>query len=119
MKTIKVCDLLGTENLLSPNKGKVLKEEILRILSLQETVVLDFTGYKYIASSFINESIGNLCIQNHWSKKTLLKKVNWINLSEDDEIDILIAIENAQTKIYLIKEKIPQDKFYQENLHAC
>jgi hypothetical protein len=119
MKTIKVCDFLGIENLLSPNKGKVLREEILRILSLQDTVVSDFDGYKYISGSFVNESIGKLCIQNRWSEKTLRKKVTWKNLSDDDEIDILIAIENAQTKIYLIDKNIPQDQFYQQNLHAC
>lgn len=116
--TINVCEFLGTVNLLAPNKGQELKNKITLLLCSKQTVTLDFSGYKYLASSFLNEAIGRLIIENQWNSAAFKEKVKWINISEDDEVDIELSIENAKTKLYLIKNKIDERQFYQANLHS-
>lgn len=116
MSIIKVCEYLKTSHLLSPDKGKVLKEEIDRLLLDNDQVVLDFQGYEYISSSFLNESFGKLIIENKWSLKDFKERITWKNISEDDETDFLIALNNAETRLNLIINNIDPEKFYRTNL---
>jgi hypothetical protein len=116
MTKIKVCALLKTSNLLAPEKGETLRESIIQALKESSKVILDFEGYEYISSTFLNESIGKLLIDTKWSKEKLLKKISWCNLADDDETDILIAIENAETRLYLLKNNINLEEFYRSNL---
>jgi hypothetical protein len=116
MSKIKVCEFLNTSHLLSPDRGKVLKEEIERLLLDNEQVNLDFRGYEYISSSFLNESFGKLIIEKEWTLENFQEKITWKNISEDDETDFLIALNNAETRLNLIKNNIDPEKFYRTNL---
>lgn len=118
MTVINVCQYIGTPNLLSPNKGMRLRNKIMGNLKEHISVTLDFSGYKYISSSFLNEAIGKLCFEMNWNLDTFKKKIRWKNLLEDDELDILIAVENSQTKLFLKKNNMNQQKFYQSTLPA-
>ena len=118
MIVINVCDLVETADLLSPKKGDLLRKKISDLLKSNDEVCLDFKNYESLSSSFLNESIGKLIIENEWSPKKSKKMLSWKNLNEDDEVGIEIAIENAKTKLYLIKNKINQAEFYQQNIPA-
>jgi hypothetical protein len=114
--TIVVCDMLQTNDLLSPRQGEVLRNKIIQQLELNNSVCLDFINYKSLSSSFLNEVIGKLIIQNNWTPAIFKEKVLWKNIDEDDQNTIEMAIDNAKTKLYLINNKIDQAEFYQRNL---
>lgn len=114
--TIHVCQLLGTRSLLSPEKGRQLFEKISELLQDENGVVLDFADCQYLSSSFFNESIGKQLIERRWSAAKLQDRIRWENLAEDDEVDLLLAIENAVTKLHLIEKDIDPDDFYENNL---
>ena len=116
MSLISVCCHLQTSALLSPDKGKALYQEISRILAKNNHVILDFQGCEYLSSSFLNEAIGKQLINNQWSAAEIREKICWQNLSEDDEIDLDVAIENAETKLHLIQNDINPEDFYNTNL---
>lgn len=118
MQTIKVCEYLNTTHLLSPDKGKVLRDVILKKLANLDKVTIDFEGYEYLSSSFLNEAIGNIIIEQKLSSKNFKERILWKNLSKDDEIDLLLAIENAETRLELVKKKIDPDEFYRSTLPA-
>ena len=118
MLSIKVCDFLKTSHLLSPDNGKKLRENVVEGLSTNDSVELDFQGYEYISSSFLNEILGKLLIDNQWSIGEIKQQVKWINISEDDETDFSIALENAETRLKLIKKNINPEEFYRKQLPA-
>ena len=118
MSKIKVCDYLENSHLLSPDKGKELRKKVLDLLNRSESIILDFDGYEYISSSFVNEVLGKVLIEKKWTGEELKRRVKWENLSEDDETDFLISIENAETKLQLIQNNIDPDEFYRANIPA-
>jgi hypothetical protein len=108
--------LLGSRSLLSPEKGRQLFEKVSELLNDGAEVILDFADCQYLSSSFFNESIGKQLIERRWSAAELQENVRWKNLAEDDEVDLLLAIENAVTKLHLIEKDIDPDDFYENNL---
>lgn len=116
MAKINVCELLKTHNLLSPDKGKELRHKILSLLKKNKEIILNFEGYKYISTTFRNESIGKLIVDKELSDDELTSRIKWENISEDDETDFQIAIENAKTRLHLIENNIDPEEFYRANL---
>lgn len=116
MAKINVCEFLKTNNLLALEKGEELRHKILNLLQNNKEIILDFEGYDYISSSFLNESIGKLIVDQELSVGELMSRVKLENISEDDEIDFQIAIENAKTRLHLIKSNIDPEEFYRANL---
>ncbi len=116
MAKINVCEFLKTNNLLAPDKGKELRHKILSLLKDNKETTLNFDSYNYISSAFLNESIGKLIVDQKLSVDELTSRVKWENISEDDETDFLIAIENAKTRLHLIENNIDPEEFYRTNL---
>ena len=81
-----------------------------------EEITLNFEGYDYISSSFLNESVGKLIIDQELSVDELKDRIKWENISEEDETDFQIAIENAKTRLHLLKNNIDPEEFYKANL---
>ena len=118
MQTVMVCEFLKTTHLLSPEKGKQLRDNILSLMEESDLIVLDFDGYEYISSSFFNEALGKILIEKKLTAGKLKQIIQWKNISEDDEIDILLSLENAEIKLRLIQRKIDPEEFYRANLPA-
>jgi len=116
MAIINVCEFLNTNNLLAPDKGRQLRHKILSLLKGNKEIALNFDGYNYISSSFLNESIGKLIVDQELSVDELTSIIKWENISEDDETDFQIAIENAKTRLHLVKNDIDPEEFYRANL---
>ena len=116
MSIIKVCEILKTRSLLSPDKGKELYDHISEQLEQHAAVTLDFQHCDYISSSFLNESIGRQLIDRRWTAEMLRERIRWHHVPDDDDTDILIAVENAETKLHLINNRIDPDEFYQRHV---
>jgi STAS-like domain of unknown function (DUF4325) len=113
MKTIKVVSLFTTSGLLSSEKGKILLENILKSLDNSGSkVVIDFSGYEYLSSSFLNHSFGELIILKNWSMEDFNSNLEIINLMEDDMEDLNLSVFNAiQRKKMLDKGLNPEDVY--------
>ncbi len=104
--TIKVVNLLNSPCLLASEKGVSLSEEIKINLAKYNKVKVDFSGYKFISSTFLNNAFGQLCIELSMSKEEFNENIFIIGLDEDDEDEIELTIENAQMKRKLIDKDI-------------
>ena len=112
MKTIKVVELLGTASFMSYEKGSKLLEIVLEELERNNVVEIDFTGYSYISTSFINNSFGELALRNGWDFKEFEKHIKLVALDEDDTDDVKLAIINANNRSLLINNGINPESFY-------
>jgi hypothetical protein len=114
MSVIKVVELLGTKSLLTAEKGEELFDAIKEAVEKNNIISLDFEGYDYFSSSFINHSIGQICVDKGWDFETYSQHVTLKNVDEDDLVDIKLAVVNAFHKYTLIKNKIDPQKHYSE-----
>ncbi len=103
MKIINVVNVLGTSNLLTSERGTYLRKIIESVISNSSQVNLDFSGYEFISSSFINSAFGDLCLELDWSVSDFYKKINLSSIEEDDKNDIELSIFNAKRRNELIK----------------
>ncbi len=103
MKTINIVDVLGTTNLLTSERGTYLRKIIETEISNSPVVNLDFAGYEFVSSSFINSAFGDLCLDLDWSVNDFYKKINLSGIDEDDKNDIELSIFNAKHRKELIK----------------
>ncbi len=113
MKTINVVSLLGTTGLLSSVKGEHLLNKILEYLDDSgNKVVIDFAGYEFFSSTFLNHSFGELVIRKNWSLQDFKSNLEIVNLSEDDYSDMELSIFNAiQRKKMIDKGQKPEDVY--------
>ena len=119
MKTIKVVDILSTPVFLSPDKGVKVREIIERALGIiTPGVTIDFAGYEFISSTFLNHAFGQLCIDHEWSTQDFESKVHVINLHEDDVDELQLALDNAQSRRELSKNGINPEQFFAAHLPA-
>lgn len=118
MRTIPVVDTLGTPCLLASEKGTLLGEEIKQILQTQPAVRVDFTGYEFLSTAFLNHALGQLCIDLNWDAKTFHDNVHIANMGEDDLEDLELAIDNAQTRRGLLLRGVDPDQYYSSRLPA-
>src|SRR5690349_3104989 len=99
MRTVQVIALLnGDPVLLAPDKGTRVKDEVKAQLEAGNKVVLDFTGYKFISSTFLNHLFGQLILEMSMSAEALREKVEILGLSEDDREDVELTLYNAQQR---------------------
>ena len=112
MKKISVVEKLDTPVLLSTDKGKSLFYILLDELKHQETLVLDFSGYEYISTTFLNNSIGDLVVTNNWDFETLNKHLNISGLSEDDLEALKLSVNNSKFKKSLIDKGLNPEEIY-------
>ena len=106
MNTIKVTKLFDNPVLLAPEKGEELCNKIKAALKKFDTVKVDFSGYEFLSSAFLNRAFGQLCIDLDMSAEKFERKVKILNLSEDDTEDLALAIDNAQFRRKLIKQGV-------------
>ena len=118
MKPINVVELVGNPCLLAPDKGTSLLQSINDGLKKTNSVVVDFTGYEFLSSTFLNHSFGQLCIDNDWDETTFKAKVLIKGLEEDDLDDVALTIHNAQVRRSLIRKNISPADYYSQRLPA-
>jgi hypothetical protein len=118
MKTIKVVEVVGNPCLLAPDKGALLASEIQRALRRSPKVHVDFSGYEFLSSSFLNQAFGQLCLDLDWDTKAFFRKVKITGLQEDDLDELELAIDNAQTRRALVKKGITPQEYFSARLPA-
>lgn len=114
-----VCEYLHNTNLLSPDLGQKLRKKIVTKNNNRNKIILDFAGYDYMSSSFLNQALGYILINKKWSIREFKKNIKWINVNKDDKLDFDLALENARNKLRLIQNNIDPEKFFREHLPAC
>ncbi len=112
MRNILVVKLLETPRLLAPEKGKLLADEIRKVLASTKTISVDFTDYEFLSSAFLNHAFGQLCIDLDWHADVFHQKVKIVGLDQDDAEELELAIDNAQTRRSLIKRGINPKEYY-------
>ena len=115
MKTIKIVEILGTPVLLAPDKGERVRKEIERV---NEEVIVDFEGYQFVSSTFLNHAFGQLCIDKGWTADVFSKRVKIQNLQEDDVDELSLAIDNAAMRLTMIRNGIDPKAFFATHLPA-
>ncbi|MFA5834639.1 MAG: STAS-like domain-containing protein [Bacteroidota bacterium] len=118
MKTIKVVSLVGNPCLLSPDKGTSLYQSINDGLQEASPVVVDFAGYEFLSSTFLNHSFGQLCIDNDWDDTAFKEKVSIVGMEEDDVDEVAITVHNAQLRRTLKLQHISPAEYYSQRLPA-
>jgi STAS-like domain of unknown function (DUF4325) len=114
MKKISVVEILGTPILLSTDKGKSLFYIIIDELKHQKNVILDFSGYEYISTTFLNNSIGDLIVTNNWNVETFNQHITIVGLPEDDLDDLYLAISNARYRKDLMDKGLNPKDIYEK-----
>lgn len=112
MKKISVVEELETSVLLSTDKGKSLFYLIVEELKKIEKIVLDFSSYEYISTTFLNNSFGDLVVTYNWDFATLKKYIEIIGLSEDDLDSLELSVSNARFKKNLIDKGLNPEEIY-------
>jgi hypothetical protein len=118
MKTINVVEVVGNPCLLAPDKGAQLAAEIQKALRKTSKVAVDFSGYEFLSSSFLNQAFGQLCLDLDWNSKAFFGKVKIIGLQQDDLEELELAIDNAQTRRALVKKGISPHEYFSARLPA-
>ncbi len=119
MKSIKVVDLLGTPCLLAPELGQSLAARIKDSLGLfSSSVKVDFEGYQFLSSAFLNHAFGQICIDEDWDTPKFEKKVSVVGLQEDDLDEMRLAVDNAQARRNMIRQGISPETYYSAHLGA-
>lgn len=111
MNTIRVVELLGTPCLLAPERGIQLAAEIKKSIGFLSRVEVDFTGYEFMSSAFLNNSFGQICLDEGWDSEKLHKKVKIKGLDEDDLDEFALAIDNAQSRRVLLRQGINSEQY--------
>lgn len=112
MITINLVKLIGSSSLLSSQKGITLYEELKNFLNEHNQLILDFAGYEYLSSIFINRSFGQLCVDKGWNIDELYKHIELKNVSDEDLASIELAVSNANHRHHLISQNIDPEKYY-------
>lgn len=114
MKQINVVDIINSPVLLAAEKGELLFDVIKKHMKAKtkEKIKLNFKGYKFLSSTFLNNAIGQLCIEMNLDEKAFNEKFNIIGLNEDDLEDLYLVISNAQFRKRLIEDKVNVKEFY-------
>lgn len=118
MKTIKVTEVVRNPCLLAPDKGAQLASEIRKALRRSPKVEVDFSGYEFLSSSFLNQAFGQLCLDLDWDAKAFFRKLKITGLQEDDLDELELAIDNAQTRRTLVKKGISPQQYFSTRLPA-
>jgi len=118
MKTIKILDITENPCLLAPEKAVKVAEKIKKYLQNGETVQVDFSGYEFLSSSFLNRAIGQIIIDMDLDKKNFKYSVKIAGLQDDDVDDIYLAIDNADLRRKLLKKGVSPEEYYTSHIPA-
>lgn len=118
MKTLKVIEVVGSAVLLHSDKGDHLKKAMQEALRETSQIAIDFAGYQFLSTMFLNFSFGALCLENDWSREEFFGHITIQNLAEDDGDDVELSLRNAQQRRELRKNNIDTAEFYERNVLA-
>jgi hypothetical protein len=118
MNTIRVVDFLGTPCLLASEKGTILASELKRLLQQYKEVTVDFTGYEFLSSAFLNRAFGQLSIDLNLDPGRFHERVHILGLQEDDLDEVRLSIDNADTRRLLISKGENPDHYFSSRLPA-
>jgi hypothetical protein len=117
MKTIKVIELLGSASLLAPEKGTHLRTALGDLLKAGENqITVDFAGYEYLSSTFLNHSIGQLCMDFEMDVEEFRNRITLKGLNDDDIGDANLALQNANIRRKLLAKQIDVQDYYATHL---
>ncbi len=109
----KVADFLNSPVLLAPEKGdKLYKTLADSIAKHKEKIELDFEGYKFLSSTFLNHAFGQLCIDLNLTEEQFFNKISFVNISEDDLDEVKLCVLNAQMRRALRGKGYNENEFY-------
>jgi|GEM_PF-2226138 hypothetical protein len=110
---LKVVDLAGSPVLLASEKGDRLYLILEQKLSdTGEKIELDFEGYKFISSTFLNHALGQLCIDKNLNEEQFFNKISILNLSEDELDEVKLCVANAQMRRAIREKGFNENEFY-------
>jgi hypothetical protein len=109
---IKISDIIAGDALLSIQKGELLYSELEKGLALSSDVAVDFTGFAYLSSSFLNASVGKLVLEHGWSEEDFDRHIRVSGLDEADESRFRLTVANAVNRITLRRKNIDTKEFY-------
>lgn len=109
---IKIVELIGNPVLLSPDKAEVLFYTLMTYTFDKNKIVVDFDGYKFLSSTFLNNSFGKIILDLGLNKENYNKKITVKNIRKDDMVDYNLALDNAFTKSKWLSKGIDPQKFY-------
>lgn len=112
MKKIVVIELLKSPILLSEEKGKELLKALKKSFDKLGDCQIDFQGYKFLSSAFLNSSFGQLCIDENISIGDFNKKFEVINLDDNGKDDLELCLSNAQLRKKFIDKGCNEEDFY-------
>lgn len=116
MITINVISILSSNSLLTAEKGKELLSAIEKGLNSSSSIIIDFSGFSFLSSSFLNNSFGQLALDRNWEFDTLKKHIQFNGIDEDDLEEIELAVFNALSRRNLINKGIDPQAFYSAHL---
>ncbi|MES2764463.1 MAG: STAS-like domain-containing protein [Bacteroidota bacterium] len=111
MRNINVIELLDSPVLLAPDKGLHLLSEIEKQIKNLGKIKLDFSGYQFLSSTFLNHSFGKYCLNNELSKSKFFERIEIVGLSDDDLEEVEDVVYNAEMKWKLIRKGHNPDNF--------
>lgn len=112
MATIKVIELIGDGSLLASDKGIRLYNAIRDQLKAGHKVEVDFTGYEYLSSTFLNHSLGQITIDFGMDPKKFSERIDVVGLNEDDISDAQLSVQNADHRRRLLEKGIDPQTYY-------
>lgn len=118
MKKLQVVAFLGTPCLLVSEKGDVLAAEVRHQLDSNGQVNVDFGGYEFLSSAFLNHAFGQLCIDMNLDVPLFHNRIRVSGLQEDDAEELELALDNAQTRRTLLMKGTNPDQFFSSRLPA-
>jgi hypothetical protein len=118
MQALHVLNIVGSPVLLASEKGETLKLAILKALESLPLVIVDFTGYQFISSTFFNYAFGALCIEEAWNQDDFNKNIKIQGLSEDDAEELELCLFNVQQRRNLLAHDINTEEFYATRIPA-
>jgi hypothetical protein len=118
VKTIRVVDFLGTPCLLVSEKGTAIAAELQGLLQLDRVVQVDFEGYEFLSSAFLNHAFGQTCIDMNLDLRTFHERVKVTNMQADDLEELELALDNAQKRRLVMSRGENPDQYYSSRLPA-
>jgi hypothetical protein len=116
-RIIRVIEVVDSTILLLPEQGKLLAKKIKLLFNRDRDIIIDFEGYEYFSSTFMNHSIGQLLIDLDLDKKKFNKYFRVTGLKEDDTDDVSLVLNNSQMRRKLYKKGLPAEEYYSNRLY--
>jgi hypothetical protein len=118
MTKICVVGLIGNPCLLASEKGDQLANELKRVLQARQFVEVDFSGYEFLSSAFLNHAFGRVTVDLSLDTRTFNELIKIKGLDEDDMDEVQLAVANAQTRRTLLNNGVNPDEYYATHLPA-